>query len=110
MPNKNNKYSNTDIFKELGFSEQEAGNLKVRSKLMHEITQYIESQNITQVEAAERFGVSQPRISDLMRGKLHVFTVDTLINMLHRVGYNVQLNVLLPNFAGGKEELKTREG
>lgn len=86
-----NKYQN--IYEELGFNEHEASNLKVRSLLMRSITQYIESEGITQSEAAERFGVSQPRISDLMRGKLHVFTVDTLINMLYRVGYRVNLVV-----------------
>jgi len=85
-----------NIYEELGFNEQEASNLKARSLLMRAITLYIESESITQSEAAERFGVSQPRISDLMRGKLHVFTVDTLINMLYRVGYKVNLLVEAP--------------
>ena len=66
-------------------------NLKIRAQLMNALTQYIEKQKLTQVEAAELFEVNQPRISDLVRGKIERFTIDMLVNMLARAGK--QLNV-----------------
>jgi|SRR5579872_1971076 len=59
-----------NVFKDLGFSDDEAENLKVRADLMIELTRLIEAQKVTQTAAAELLGVTQPRISDLMRGKI----------------------------------------
>ncbi len=71
----------------------EAANLKVRSALMIDIQEYIREQNLTQTEAALRFGVTQPRVSDLMRGKIELFSVDTLINMLAAAGQDVEIRL-----------------
>ncbi len=60
----------------------DAANMKARSSLMRAITEYIRNSGMTQAEAAKTLGVTQPRISDLMRGKIEVFSLDTLVNML----------------------------
>ena len=70
-----------------------AENLKIRSVLMQELTAFVTSTRMTQKEAAERFGVTQPRISDLMRGKIDLFSIDTLVNMLTAAGLHVDLRV-----------------
>jgi predicted XRE-type DNA-binding protein len=85
--------STHNIFGDLGFGTKEAGNLKVRAMLMAEIEKYIRSRRLTQKQAAERFGVTQPRISDLMRGKIGLFSVDTLITMLTDAGLTVDVRV-----------------
>jgi predicted XRE-type DNA-binding protein len=69
----------------------EAENLKVRAALMAELSAYINQAGLTQAQAARRFGVTQPRISDLVRGKIDLFSIDTLVNMLSAAG--LQLNV-----------------
>ena len=68
-----------------------AQNLKIRSELMIALRLYIEEEGVGQKEAAEVFCVYQPRISDLVRGKIDKFTIDTLVNMLARVGKTVKL-------------------
>jgi predicted XRE-type DNA-binding protein len=85
--------STGNVFRDLGFSEEEAINLKMRADLMIRLSKLIDARGLTQAEAAEFFGVSQPRISDLRRGKIDRFSVDTLIAMLGRAGVKVQLVV-----------------
>jgi len=68
---------------------QEAANMKARSALMMAIQEYLRANNLTQVEAAALLGVTQPRVSDLMRGKIDLFSVDVLINMLAAAGQEV---------------------
>ena len=82
-----------NVFLDLGFEPEEAANLQLRSRLAIELDRYIEAEGITQTEAAERFGVSQPRVSDLVRGKLDRFTIDALVTMLARVGRQVEVSV-----------------
>ena len=85
--------STGNVFKDLGFSDDEAENLKVRADLMIELTRLIEAQKLTQTAAAELLGVTQPRISDLVRGKIDRFSVDTLIEMLGHAGVSVSFVV-----------------
>jgi predicted XRE-type DNA-binding protein len=85
--------STENVFKDLGFSEDEAENLKIRADLMIELTQLIEAQELTQIAAARLLGVTQPRISDLTRGKIDRFSVDSLIEMLGRAGASVSFVV-----------------
>jgi len=61
--------------------------------LMVELEKYIQAKHFTQKRAAERLGVTQPRISDLMRGKIELFSVDTLITMLTHAGLKVDVRV-----------------
>jgi predicted XRE-type DNA-binding protein len=85
--------SSTNLFKDLGFNYEDAENLRVRAMLMASIEKYIRQEGMTQAEAARKVGVTQPRISDLMRGKIDVFSVDTLIAMLARAGLKVKIQV-----------------
>jgi len=64
----------------------EAEHLKVRAALMAELAAYIDQEGLTQAQAARRFGVTQPRISDLVRGKIDLFSIDALVNMLSAAG------------------------
>ena len=85
--------SSINIFRDLGFKAEEAENLKLRAMLMVELEKHIREKGLTQKKAAERLGVTQPRISDLMRGKIDLFSVDTLITMLTHAGLRVDVKV-----------------
>jgi predicted XRE-type DNA-binding protein len=85
--------SSGNVFRDLGFPPEEAANLTVRSMLMIEIKKHIQAEKLTQKKAAKLFGVSQPRISDLVRGKISLFSVDTLISMLTHAGLKVDVKV-----------------
>jgi predicted XRE-type DNA-binding protein len=85
--------STGNVFRDLGFSEDEAENLKIRADLMIELTKLIEAQGLTQAAAAELLGVTQPKVSDLVRGKIDRFSVDSLIEMLGHAGACVSVVV-----------------
>lgn len=70
-----------------------AENMKLRSSLMRALEDQIRTREWTQTEAAQRFGVTQPRISDLMRGRINRFSLDTLVNMVSAVGLHVDMRV-----------------
>lgn len=80
-----------NVFEDMGFEPGEAMNLKVRSLLMIAAEEFIEERGLTQAQAAALMGVSQPRISDLVRGRIEQFTIDSLINMLTRAGVPVEV-------------------
>jgi predicted XRE-type DNA-binding protein len=83
--------SSGNVFRDLGFSAEEATHLKIRSDLMIRLTKLIDTRGLTQAEAAELLGVTQPRISDLVRGKIDRFSIDTLIAILGHAGVRVQI-------------------
>lgn len=70
-----------------------AENLKLRSHLMLQISESIRERGLTQVQAAKVLEVSQPRVSALLRGHLEEFRLDTLVDMLHRLGLRVSIEV-----------------
>jgi predicted XRE-type DNA-binding protein len=72
---------------------EEAANMKLRSALTMAINDHIRASGWTQQEAARRLRVTQPRISDLMRGKIDLFGLDTLVNMITAAGLQVQMHV-----------------
>jgi len=73
---------------------QEAQNMRMRSELMIAIEQHIENSGMSQEQAARVLGISQPRVSDLMRGKISLFSLDTLTNMAVTLGLKIELRVL----------------
>ena len=83
--------SSGNVFRDLGFPAEEATHLKIRSDLMIRLSKVIQTRGLTQGQAAELFGVTQPRISDLVRGKIDRFSIDTLIAMLGHAGVRVQI-------------------
>jgi len=87
------RQSTDNVFRDLGFPREEAENLKVRADLMVQISKLIRSRRLTQAQAAALFGVSQPRVSDLVRGKIERFSIDTLVAMLGHAGVQVQFTL-----------------
>ena len=85
--------SSGNVFIDLGFPPEEAENLRIRSYLMDQVIHVIESRGLTQKKAAKLFGVTQPRVSDLVRGKIDLFSIDTLVNMLASAGVRLSLVV-----------------
>jgi predicted XRE-type DNA-binding protein len=85
--------SSGNVFEDLGFSKEESENLKVRSTLMGHLRSIIAVEGITQAQAAKLFGVTQPRVSDLVRGKIELFSIDALINMLAAAGRHVDISI-----------------
>jgi predicted XRE-type DNA-binding protein len=70
-----------------------AENMKLRTSLMLALKDHIASKGLTQSQAAKIFGVTQPRISDLIRGRIDLFAIDTLVNMLATAGLRVELHI-----------------
>ncbi len=83
--------STGNVFRDLGFPPDEAEHLRIRSDLLIQLQKIISSRRLKQTEAAKLLGVTQPRVSDLMRGRIDLFSVDTLIDMLARFGIRVRL-------------------
>jgi predicted XRE-type DNA-binding protein len=77
MPQERIRHSSGNVFQDLGFAGEEAENLRVRADLMIALSELIEERGLTQAQAAQLLGVSQPRVSDLVRGKIDRFSVDT---------------------------------
>ena len=82
-----------NVFDDLGFDPVESANLLLRSDLMVALRKRLDSLRLTQVEAAELLSVSQPRVSDLMRGKIDRFSIDMLVLLLGRAGVDVRLKL-----------------
>jgi len=74
-------------------TQEEAENMKLRSILMMALSKHIKRNELSQSQAAQLFRVTQPRISDLMRGKINLFSLDSLVNMAVTAGLHVELRV-----------------
>jgi predicted XRE-type DNA-binding protein len=85
--------SSGNVYKDLGFSDDEAANLLVRSELILMVKILIRERGWTQHEAALQLGVHQPRVSDLFQGRIGNFSVDTLMSWLHKLGKEVTITV-----------------
>ena len=85
--------SSGNVFVDLGFEPREAAHLELRSRLMDHLDQFIQGRAFTQRQAADFFGVTQPRISNLVRGRLDLFSLDTLVEMLTSAGLRVEMTV-----------------
>ncbi|MFA6147010.1 MAG: XRE family transcriptional regulator [bacterium] len=88
--------SSGNVFSDLGFPPEEAEHLKIRSSLMIHLRKTIEAKGMKQAEAAKLLGVTQPRVSDLYKGKIHLFSIDTLVDMLAHAGVHIKLVVASP--------------
>ena len=92
MKRKKLKYFD-NVWAAVGYPPVEANNLSIRSHLMILLEQAIKKRGLTQAAAAKLFGVSQPRVSDLTRGRIDKFSIDALVQMAHRAGYVVTLSL-----------------
>ena len=84
---------------------QEAASMRARSALMMKLAEIIRESGMTQAEAATLFGVTQPRVSDLMRGKINLFSVDTLIDMAATAGMSPTVKLSKPKTAGERRKV-----
>lgn len=75
---------------------QQAASMRVRSELMMSLQKWLKSEGLTQSTAASLFGVTQPRISDLMRGRINLFSTDTLIDMAATAGLSPSVTIKRP--------------
>jgi predicted XRE-type DNA-binding protein len=85
--------STGNVFRDLGFSKEESEHLLVRADLLIQVQKAITSRRLKQAEAAKVLRVTQPRVSDLLRGRIDLFSTDALIDMLARLGVGVRLVV-----------------
>ncbi|SHI55194.1 helix-turn-helix domain-containing protein [Pollutimonas bauzanensis] len=86
----------TSIWDAIEDTQEVAENMKLRSVLMTALKQHITRVKMSQADAAKLFGVTQPRVSDLMRGKINVFGLDALVNMATAAGLHIEMRVLEP--------------
>jgi len=91
--------SSGNVFRDLGFRRSEAEHLLVRADLLIQVQKLIASRRLKQKTAAKILGVSQPRVSDLLRGRIDLFSTDALIDILARLGARVRLTVKLRHAA-----------
>lgn len=82
-----------DVWTAAGYPPAKASNLRVRSRLMILLEEAIRERGLTQAAAAKVLGVSQPRVSDLTRGRIDKFSIDALVQMAHRAGYAISLTL-----------------
>lgn len=85
--------SSGNVFEDLGFHTSEAENLKLRAQLMRELEILILDARLNQSDAAELLNIHQSRVSDLVRGKIDRFSIDTLVKLLARAGRQVEITV-----------------
>lgn len=81
------------VWDALGGSPEQAENMKLRAELMTQIRHYVESLNMTQQAAAKSLGLTQPRLNELLHGRMDRFSLDKLVNVLARSGKHVTLTV-----------------
>lgn len=93
MMNRRHGKEFTDIWEAVAAAAPQAENLRARSELMRQIGKIIRAKGWTQAEAARRCGVSQPRINDLLRGRLARFSLDALVNVAGSLGRRVRVTV-----------------
>lgn len=91
---KKQKQAFTSVWDAIEDSPETAENMRLRSILMMALKQHFSRSEMSQSQAAEVLGVSQPRVSDLMRGKINQFGLDALVNMAAAAGLQLELRVL----------------
>lgn len=83
----------TSVWDAIEDTPAEAENMKLRSELMVALKNHIARSEMSQQQAAQLLGVTQPRVSDLMRGKINLFALDALVNMATAAGLHVQMTI-----------------
>lgn len=83
----------TSVWDALVDSPEEAQNLRVRSKLMRAISRNVKAWDIPQKEAAARLHITQPRLNDLLKGKIDKFSLDALVNLLANADLEIEIDV-----------------
>ncbi|HVC16610.1 MAG TPA: XRE family transcriptional regulator [Rhodanobacter sp.] len=87
------KQRHASVWEAIEDTPAEVENMKLRSELMMALKAHITRTEMSQAQAAKLFGVTQPRVSDLMRGKITLFGIDALVNMAAAAGLHVEIRV-----------------
>ena len=82
-----------NVWDALSDSPEEATTMKIRSDVMIAITDTVQGWDTTQARAASRLGVTQPRLNDLLQGRINKFSLDTLLTLAARAGLKVKINI-----------------
>lgn len=82
-----------NVFQDIGFPKDEAHNLLLRADLMLQVERFVKGSGMTQQAAAKSLGVTQPRLNQLLKGRIELFSLDALVKMLANVGMRVELRV-----------------
>lgn len=85
--------SSGNVFLDIGFPPQEAHNLLLHAELMLRVARFVKASGLTQKQAAARLGITQPRLNDVLKGRIDKFNLDALVNMLGKAGMRVRLTV-----------------
>ena len=88
-----NKQRFTSVWDAIEDTPEQAANMKLRSLLMIALKDHITRAGMSQAQAARLFGVTQPRVSDLMRGKISLFALDALVNITTAAGLRIEMRV-----------------
>ena len=91
MKTRSNSFSN--VRGAIAATHEQVANLRMRAELMHPIAEIIRTAGCKQAEAAQRCGVTQPRINDLLRGRVSRFSLDTLVNIATALGRRVSFTL-----------------
>ena len=83
----------SNVFSDLGFDAEEAQNLQLRSQTMMAVEKWYRSSGMTQAKAAKALGITQPRLNQLLKGKISEFSLDGLVNMATRAGMRIGLTI-----------------
>lgn len=81
------------VWDALGDTPEQAANLRARAELMRQIAEVVKDSGWTQVDAATRCGITQPRINDLLRGRVSRFSIDALVNIATALGRTVHFEL-----------------
>jgi predicted XRE-type DNA-binding protein len=82
-----------NVFRDVGFPPDEAHNLLLRAELMLRVERFVKDHKLTQAVAAKTLGITQPRLNQLLKGKIELFSLDALVKMLAKAGLHVELRV-----------------
>lgn len=82
-----------NVFLDVGFPPEEAQNLLMRAEIMLRIEQFVKKSGLTQKDAAKRLEITQPRLNQLLKHRIEIFSLDALVNIATRAGLQVKLTV-----------------
>jgi predicted XRE-type DNA-binding protein len=85
--------SSGNIFLDLGFPPHEAAVSLLRAALTEALRQWIEGENFTQAQAAKRLGIARPRVSEIVRGKIELMSLDYLVGLCAKAGVSVEVRL-----------------
>jgi predicted XRE-type DNA-binding protein len=92
-PKRNATKSSGNVFRDLGLPPHDAAVLLLRAQLAEALRAWMERESLTQAEAAKRLGIVQPRISDIVRGKVELLSLDCLVGLCSKAKLGVGLRL-----------------